>query len=82
MFLIRENSCNPWTRVVLKSCNPWTRSTPERDFTYIDDIIDGVEAAIDRVDGFEIINLGESQTITVDRLIDLIETNLASRPKD
>ena len=54
---------------------------PERDFTYIDDIINGVEAAIDRVNGFEIINLGESQTISVDRLIDLIETNLGISAK-
>src|SRR5882672_8197784 len=29
-----------------------------RDYTYVDDIIDGVERAIDRVDGYHIYNLG------------------------
>ncbi|QQS46863.1 MAG: GDP-mannose 4,6-dehydratase [Acidobacteriota bacterium] len=46
----------------------------ERDFTYIDDIIQGVLAAIEyTTTPFEVINLGESQTITVNRLIELLE---------
>jgi len=52
---------------------------PRRDFTYIDDIIQGVLAAIDRVKGYEVINLGESQTIQLSRLIDLIEENLQKK---
>lgn len=47
--------------------------TARRDFTYIDDIIQGVEAAIDRCYPFEIINLGESETTDMSRLIRLIE---------
>ena len=48
-----------------------------RDYTYVDDIIQGVLAAMtyDRTP-FEIINLGESQTTTLSRLIELIETAL------
>lgn len=48
-----------------------------RDYTYIDDIIQGVRAAID-YDGsmYEIFNLGESQTVTLAELIELIERNL------
>jgi UDP-glucuronate 4-epimerase len=42
----------------------------ERDYTYVDDIIQGLTNAIDNLKGFEIINLGESQTIS---LIDLIK---------
>ncbi len=46
----------------------------ERDFTYIDDIIQGVLAAIEyTATPFEVINLGESETITVNRLIELLE---------
>jgi len=46
----------------------------ERDFTYIDDIMQGVMAAIEyKATPFEIINLGESQTITVNRMIELLE---------
>ncbi|MBP9144799.1 MAG: GDP-mannose 4,6-dehydratase [Thermoanaerobaculia bacterium] len=40
-----------------------------RDYTYIDDIVDGVLAALDLAPGFEIFNLGGSQTTT---LIDLV----------
>jgi UDP-glucuronate 4-epimerase len=50
--------------------------TSERDYTWIGDIIQGVEAAIDRsraVPGeFEIINLGESRTTSLRRLVELI----------
>ena len=48
-----------------------------RDYTYIDDIIQGVRAAID-YDGsmYEIFNLGESQTVTLAELIELIENSL------
>jgi UDP-glucuronate 4-epimerase len=49
---------------------------PKRDFTYITDILDGIYSAIERVSGFEIINLGESQTINVNQLINEIEQAL------
>ena len=44
-----------------------------RDYTYIDDIVDGVIAAIDNPLAFEVINLGESQTTTLRDLIALLE---------
>jgi len=47
-----------------------------RDFTYIDDIINGIVAAMGRCDGFNIYNLGESQPITVNDLITEIEKAL------
>lgn len=48
-----------------------------RDYTYIDDIIDGVRAAID-YDGslYEIFNLGESETTELGELISLLERSL------
>ncbi len=52
---------------------------PERDYTYIDDIIQGVIKAIDRVSGYEIFNLGESQTISLNNLISFIEEALGKR---
>jgi len=42
-----------------------------RDFTYIDDIIDGIMKAIDRCDDYQIFNLGESKPIV---LRDMIQT--------
>ena len=51
-----------------------------RDYTYIDDIIQGVRAAIDYDRSmYEIFNLGESQTIELGELIDLLERNLDAR---
>jgi len=52
----------------------------ERDFTYIDDILQGVMAAIEyEVTPFEIINLGESQTVTINRMIELLEEALGRK---
>jgi UDP-glucuronate 4-epimerase len=48
-----------------------------RDYTYIDDIIAGVTAAINyEASAFEIINLGESQTVELRRLIEVLEETL------
>lgn len=44
-----------------------------RDFTYIEDIIQGVVVSIERDLGFEIINIGESETINLNSLLELIE---------
>ena len=50
-----------------------------RDFTYVDDIVNGIVAAMDRCDGFNIYNLGESQPITVNDLIAEIEKALGKK---
>src|SRR3989441_6641715 len=47
-----------------------------RDYTYITDIIDGLLRAIERVQGYEIINLGGSHTTLLSDLIALLEKNL------
>lgn len=52
---------------------------PKRDYTYIDDILQGIIHSIDRVEGYEIFNLGESSTIRLDGLIGLIETGLGKK---
>jgi UDP-glucuronate 4-epimerase len=44
-----------------------------RDYTYVTDIVDGVMACTERNFGYEIFNLGESQTVTLSRLIELLE---------
>ncbi len=52
-----------------------------RDFTYIDDIIDGIVAAMDRIEGYEIYNLGESRPVRLDELICRIEEALGKKAK-
>ncbi|MBK8466209.1 MAG: GDP-mannose 4,6-dehydratase [Chloracidobacterium sp.] len=51
--------------------------TTRRDYTYVDDIIQGVRAAIDYDRSmYEVFNLGESQTIELGELISLLERSL------
>jgi UDP-glucuronate 4-epimerase len=51
--------------------------TTRRDYTYIDDILAGVLAAMNyQASQFEVINLGESQTVELRYLIELIEAAL------
>ncbi|MHC4111378.1 MAG: GDP-mannose 4,6-dehydratase [Planctomycetota bacterium] len=53
--------------------------TMSRDFTYIDDIIDGTVAAMEKCAGFNIYNLGESRPITVNDLVAEIEKALGKK---
>ena len=47
--------------------------TTYRDYTYIDDIVAGVAAALDADFGYEIVNLGNSQTVMLRDFIALVE---------
>jgi UDP-glucuronate 4-epimerase len=51
----------------------------KRDFTYIDDIINGVVAAMERCGGYEVYNLGESRPVRLDDLITAIENALGKK---
>jgi UDP-glucuronate 4-epimerase len=48
-----------------------------RDYTYIDDIISGVRAAMDYTESpYEVFNLGESRTVELRELIEILEREL------
>ena len=50
-----------------------------RDYTYIDDIIAGVHAAIEYdASNYEVVNLGESRTVELRELISLLEQELGT----
>jgi UDP-glucuronate 4-epimerase len=54
--------------------------TTRRDYTFIDDIIQGVREAMDyRGSIHEVINLGESETTELRRLIELLEINMGKK---
>ena len=54
--------------------------TTRRDYTYVDDIIAGVRAAVDyEASLYEIFNLGESRTVELRELIALLERELGRR---
>jgi UDP-glucuronate 4-epimerase len=50
-----------------------------RDYTYITDTLEGVLACTQREFGYEIFNLGESQTVTLSRLVELLEGALGKK---
>jgi UDP-glucuronate 4-epimerase len=50
-----------------------------RDYTYIDDLIDGIFGVIRYHEGFEVYNLGESQTTSLKELIRLIEESFGKK---
>jgi len=50
-----------------------------RDYTYIDDIMDGTLGALSREHGFEIFNLGESRTVPLAGLVQAIEKQLGKK---
>lgn len=52
-----------------------------RDYTYISDIVQGIGAAVNRFNGYLIFNLGESNVITLARMIKTIEDCLGKKAK-
>lgn len=53
--------------------------TSRRDYTYIDDVIDGVMGAMRKLRGYDIFNLGESQTVPLRELVSLLEDALGKK---
>jgi len=63
-----------------KSIPVFGDGTTRRDYTYVDDIIGGVRAAIDYdQSNYEVINLGESRTVELRELISLLENALGRK---
>jgi UDP-glucuronate 4-epimerase len=53
--------------------------TTARDYTFVTDTVDGIIACTQKEFGFEIFNLGESQTVTLTRLVELLEKSLGKK---
>jgi UDP-glucuronate 4-epimerase len=52
----------------------------ERDYTFVSDIVQGVLGAVDHDEPYAVYNLGESRTIALKRLIELIGENAGRKP--
>ena len=55
--------------------------TTKRDYTFFTDIIDGIYRSLEQCAGYHIYNLGESRTIELHQLIDLIAKHLGKQAK-
>ena len=64
-----------------KEIDVYNHGLMERDFTYIDDIVDGILAAVEKNYFNEIFNLGNSKTEKLMDLIKIIEMNLNKAAK-
>ena len=67
-----------FTRAILENrpINVYNYGRMKRDFTYIDDIVDGTIAALERPSPFEVFNLGNSDTVELMEFIRIIEEEL------
>jgi UDP-glucuronate 4-epimerase len=52
-----------------------------RDYTYVSDIVDGIEAALEQCRGYHVWNLGGSRTITLAELVAAIAGKLGVTPR-
>ncbi len=70
-----------FTRLILegKPIDMYGGGASKRDYTYVKDIIDGILSALDKNFGFEIINLGDSNTVELKHFISLIEKEIGKK---
>jgi len=73
-----EMAIHKFTRLILQGERVplYGDGTSRRDYTYIDDIVDGVMGAVRNLGGYAIFNLGESQTVPLRELVSLLEEAL------
>lgn len=67
--LIQENTPIPF----------YGDGSSSRDYTYIDDIVNGISCALNHLEGYKIFNLGESKVITLKNLVEVIEQVLGKK---
>jgi UDP-glucuronate 4-epimerase len=77
-----EMAIHLFTRAILEGqpIRMFGDGSSSRDYTYIDDLVDGFVAAVDRPLGYQIINLGEHEVTTLRELIDLIAAATGKEP--
>ncbi len=64
-----------------KQIQIYGKGDSQRDYTYIDDILNGVTASLKRNFGFEIFNLGNSRRVKLIDLIRLLESKLQKKAR-
>jgi len=66
-----------WER---KTIDQFGDGSTRRDYTFVDDIVDGVtKALVHPVQGYDVFNLGESRTVELRELIGLLESTLGRK---
>lgn len=78
-----EMAIHKFTRMIERgeSIPVFGDGSSQRDYTYVDDVVAGTLAAIDRGQGYRIYNLGESRTTSLLDLVAMIGRAIGSTPK-
>jgi len=63
-----------------KEINVYNKGQLKRDWTYIDDIVDGIILSSNRLLGYRIINLGKGEPIKLDKFINLTKNLIGKNP--
>ncbi len=73
-----DMAIHKFTRLIIegKPIPMFGDGSTRRDYTYIDDILDGLVRCVDRPFPYEIFNLGESRTTSLKELIEIIERHV------
>lgn len=64
-----------------KEIHRYGDGSSKRDYTYVDDIVSGILSANEKAFKYEIFNLGNSQTVELRRLIEVIEENVGKEAR-
>jgi len=51
-----------------------------RDYTYVEDIVDGISGALDHATGFDVFNIGGTHPIRLDEMIELVGKAVGVKP--
>ncbi len=76
-----EMAIHKFSRKILegKPIKVYGDGTSSRDYTYIDDIINGIINSLEIINGYEVINLGNSKPVGLLKLIGLIEETIGEK---
>jgi len=77
-----EMAIHKFTRHIFKNkpIEIFGDGTSSRDYTYIEDIIAALTDSLDKISGYEIINLGNSKPIKLSGLVNLIGETIDKKP--
>lgn len=69
-------------KMILKEAiKVYNNGNHKRDFTYIDDITEGIILALEKAKGYKIYNLGNQKPVTLIKFISILEKNLKTEAK-
>ncbi len=76
-----EMAIHKFSRKILedKPIEVYGDGTSSRDYTYIDDIINGITNSLGCINGYEVINLGNSKPVGLLKLVGLIEETVGKK---